>query len=161
MITEPFPLTAMRRSAPFPMPVRLRVLVVDDNRDAADSTAELLTICGACVTVRYDGETALEAVRESTPDAVVLDLTMPGLDGCAVARHIRKIAGAGVLLVALTALGDEQTRTRTAGSGFNMHFTKPVDPAELLSVLGEHRERVHQNETRDMSAVTSRERGER
>lgn len=124
------------------MPVRLRVLVVDDNTDAADSTAELLTICRACVRVRYDGESALDAVREETPDAVVLDLTMPGLEGCEVARQIRRVAGAGVLLVALTALGDEATRARCAAAGFNLHFTKPVDPSELLSVLGEHMQHV-------------------
>ena len=129
------------------MPVRLRVLVVDDNRDAADSTAELLTICGANASVRYDGASALEAVREATPDAVVLDLTMPGLDGCAVARQIRRIAGAGVLLIALTALSDDAARASTAASGFNLHFTKPVDAAELLAVLGEHRQRLQRRGT--------------
>ncbi|MDY3553708.1 response regulator [Gemmata sp. JC717] len=142
MITEPFPLSAMRGTADFPLPVRLRVLVVDDNRDAADSTAELLTICGASVDVRYDGVAALAAVSAATPDAVILDLTMPELDGCEVARRIRQVAGAGVLLVALTALGDEHNRTRTAAAGFNLHFTKPVDPTELLAVLGEHRKRI-------------------
>lgn len=139
MTAETFPLSATRGSTAFPLPVRLRVLVVDDNHDAADSTAELLTICGACVTVRYDGPAALEAVREATPDAVVLDLTMPGLDGDDVARGIRLACGPdGPLLVALTALGDEGARGRTAAAGFNLHFTKPVDPAELLRVLGEH-----------------------
>ena len=139
MHAEPFPLATTRSSSGFPLPVRLRVLVVDDNHDAADSTAELLTICGASVTVRYDGEGALDAVRESPPDAVVLDLTMPGLDGCEVARGIRRTCGpGGPLLVALTALGDDTARGRTAAAGFNLHFTKPVDPAELLRVLGEH-----------------------
>lgn len=148
MITEPFPLSALRRHADFPLPVRLRVLVVDDNHDAADSTAELLAICGANVSVRYDGETALDAVCDSVPDAVILDLTMPGLDGCDVARSIRQMAGPGVLLVALTALGDERTRTRTAAAGFNLHFTKPVDPAELLTVLGEHRQSLARGDSR-------------
>ena len=142
MFTEPFPLSAIRGSAPFPIPLRLRVLVVDDNRDAADSTAELLAICGADVTARYDGETGLAAVVEWKPDAVILDLTMPGMDGYAVARRIRAVSASvqsrGPLLVALTALGDEQTKERAAGCGFNLHFTKPVDPAELLHVLGEH-----------------------
>ena len=142
MITEPFPLSALSGHASYPLPVRLRVLVVDDNHDAADSTAELLAICGANVSVRYDGETALDAVCESVPDAIILDLTMPGLDGCAVARRIRQMAGSAVLLVALTALGDERTRTRTAAAGFNLHFTKPVDPNELLAVLGEHRQYI-------------------
>lgn len=121
MLTEPFPLSATRGPATFPVPLRLRVLVVDDNRDAADSTAELLAICGAEVRTRYDGEAGLDVVVEWEPDAVILDLSMPGLDGCAVARRIRTVCAStgseGPLLVALTALGDERTRERAAGCG--------------------------------------------
>ncbi|AWM37942.1 Response regulator MprA [Gemmata obscuriglobus] len=142
MLSEPFPLSALRGPTDFPLPVRLHVLVVDDNHDAADSTAELLAICGANVDVRYDGAAAVAAVQESVPEAIILDLTMPGLDGCDVARRIRQVAGPAVLLVALTALGDEYNRARTAAAGFNLHFTKPVDPSELLAVLGEHRKRI-------------------
>jgi CheY-like chemotaxis protein len=118
--------------------MRLRVLAGDDNRDAADTTAELLRICGADAEVRYGGEGARADLAALRPDACVLDLTMPGMDGCDLAGRIRALGGRQPLFVALTALGDAATRDRAAACGFDLHFTKPVDPAALLHALGEH-----------------------
>ena len=113
------------------------MLVVDDNRDAADSTAELLDICGAGTDVRYSGADALADVVGLRPDACIIDLTMPGMDGFELATRIRALEGQQPLLVALTALGDTNTLDREAASGFDLHFTKPVDPADLVWELRE------------------------
>lgn len=142
MIAEPRPLSTTRGASRFPVPLRLRVLVVDDNQDAADTTAQLLRICGAEADVRYCGDAALAELDRLRPDACVLDLSMPGMDGCEVAGRIRALGGRQPLLVALTALGDVATQERAAACGFDLHFTKPVDPAALLHALGEHMHRL-------------------
>jgi len=118
------------------VPLRLKVLVVDDNKDAANSTAELLTICGAEARACYRGTAAVETLAWFAPDACVLDLSMPGMDGFELATRIRA-ANPGTLLVALTALSDAKTLAHEAQAGFDAHFTKPVDPAQLLHALGE------------------------
>jgi CheY-like chemotaxis protein len=138
MIAEPHPLSAVRGASPFPVPLRLRVLVVDDDRDAANTTAHLLRVCGADAEVRYTGAGALAELDRLRPDACILDLSMPGMDGCAVAGQIRSLGGAQPLLVALTAFDDAEARGRAAACGFDLHFVKPVDPAVLLHALGEH-----------------------
>lgn len=119
-------------------PLALRLLLVDDNRDAADSTAELLRQMGAEVEVAYDGETALADLPRLRPDAVLLDLGMPGMDGHEVARQIRAMgARAGApRLIALTGWGLEQDRTKTRQAGFDDHLVKPVEVASLRQVLG-------------------------
>ena len=136
MSTEPHPLSPAGGAAPFPLPRRLKVLVVDDNKDAASTTAELLRVCGAEAQACFRGVAALAALEWFAPDACVLDLTMPGMDGFELAARIRA-ANPGTLLVALTALADAGTRAREAEAGFDAHFTKPVDPAQLLHALGE------------------------
>ena len=139
MSTETPALSSIRGSDPFPVPLRLRVLVVDDNKDAADSTAELLTVCGADAWISYGGEAALGAVGAFRPDACVLDLGMPDMSGLELARRLRDRADGGeLLLVALTALGDAATRAQVAAAGFDSHLVKPADPAALLHQLGEH-----------------------
>jgi len=97
MSAEPMPISHSRGDAPFPVPLRLNVLVVDDNRDGANSMAQLLTIFGASVDVRYCGEAALEGQLRA--DACVLDLSMPGMDGCELAAQIRAFGGRQPLLV--------------------------------------------------------------
>jgi two-component system, OmpR family, response regulator len=136
MSTEPHSLSSTRGSATFPVPLRLKVLVVDDNTDAASSTVELLKICGADAQACYRGAAALETLEWFSPDACVLDLSMPGMDGFELAARIRQ-ANPGTLLVALTALNDVRTMDRETEAGFEVHFTKPVDPAQLLHTLGE------------------------
>jgi len=116
----------------------LRVLCVDDNRDAADSLGVLLELVGYEARVCYDGPSAIQVAEQYRPDAVILDLTMPGMDGLEVARQLRSREWARNLpLVAVTALGDEETRRRTAAAGFDLHLTKPVDPDRLANVLAD------------------------
>jgi PAS domain S-box-containing protein len=116
---------------------RMRVLVVDDNRDAADSLAMLLRLKGHEVRVAYDGPAALAAVGAFGPDLVLLDLGMPGMDGYEVARRLRETpAFAGRAIAALTGWGQEADRRRTREAGFDHHLVKPVDPAELETLLG-------------------------
>jgi PAS domain S-box-containing protein len=122
-----------------PPPARHRVLVVDDNRDAADSLAMLLELMGAAAGVAYDGAAALDALRERRADVVFLDLGMPGMDGREVARRIREDPGFGdVVLVAMTGWGQDGDRRRTREAGFDHHLVKPLDVDalhRLLSVL--------------------------
>ena len=103
-----------------------RILVVDDNRDAADSLAMLLQLLGAVVHTAYDGPSALEAVRVHRPSVLFLDLGMPRMDGYAVAAQVRGEAQyQDVTLIALTGWGQEEDRRRTREAGFDHHLTKP------------------------------------
>ncbi len=112
-----------------------RVLVVDDNADAADSLAMLLQVRGDEVRVAYDGEEALAAELDFHPEVVLLDIGMPKLSGYEVARRIRDARGPGVLIVAITGWGQDEDRQRAREAGFDHHFTKPVDYAALLDVI--------------------------
>jgi len=121
-------------------PAPLRVLCVDDNRDAADTTAQLLAAYGVETQARYAGEEALAAVAVFRPDVCILDLSMPGMDGLELANRIRTAAGDDrPLLVTLTALDDYSTLEQVVDSGFDLHFTKPVEPAALLQALADYR----------------------
>ena len=114
----------------------LRVLCVDDNRDAADTLGVLLELVGYEARVCYDGATALQLAEAFRPDACILDLTMPGMDGDEVGRRLRQRDWARNLpLVAVTALSGDDARRRTAQVGFDLHLTKPVDPDLLANVL--------------------------
>ena len=113
-----------------------RVLVVDDNRDAADSTAMLLGAAGAQVRVAYDGDGALGTLEDWRPDLVLLDIGMPVMDGLEVARRIREQpAFDSVRLVALTGWGQGEDIARTRASGFDTHLVKPAGITELMEVL--------------------------
>jgi CheY-like chemotaxis protein len=115
---------------------RMRVLVVDDNKDSADSLRLLIGLLGVVARVAYDGETALRTIAEFRPAAVILDLGMPGMDGWEVARRIRSgTGGKEVTLIALTGWSQPQDRRRSAEAGFDHHLIKPVDLAVLQSVL--------------------------
>ncbi len=116
---------------------RPRVLVVDDNRDAADSTHMLLTALGAETEVAYDGDAGLARIQSWRPDLVLLDLGMPGMDGWEVARRVRADASlAAVTLVAVTGWGQQSDRERTEAVGFDHHLVKPVEPQALQGLLG-------------------------
>jgi PAS domain S-box-containing protein len=124
------------------MPVRIpdasrRVLVVDDNRDAADSLALLLKLVMQDVRVAYDGHSALETARTYQPDLVFLDIGMPGMDGYEVAKVLRREVGPRVLLIALTGWGQDEDRERTRQAGFDHHVVKPVEPSALQKILAE------------------------
>ena len=114
----------------------LSVLVVDDNQDAAESLAMLLRTAGAAVHVAHDGPAAIAEFERSEPDVVLLDIGMPDMDGCEVARRLREISPADrVALVALTGWGQDEDRRRVREAGFDHHLVKPVDLASLQSLL--------------------------
>jgi PAS domain S-box-containing protein len=113
-----------------------RVLVVDDNRDAADSLAMLLRLLGADVRIVYGGPEALGVLEEFLPDVVLLDIGMPGMDGHEVARRIRQVpALQKVLLIAMTGWGQEEDRRRSTDAGFDYHLIKPADVGALETLL--------------------------
>ena len=125
------------------MPESRRVLVVDDNHDAADALAMLLQAMGAEVSTAYDGPDALREARRWHPSVIFLDLGMPGMDGFAVASEIRRDpALRDVALVALTGWGQQSVRQRTDAAGFDAHLVKPVDADTLAAVLDGARERA-------------------
>jgi CheY-like chemotaxis protein len=113
-----------------------RVLVVDDNRDAADSLGVLLRMLGADVRVVHDGAAALRAFEEFHPVACFVDLGMPGMDGFEVAQRIRARADAqGAVLIAHTGWGRDKDRDLTLAAGFDEHLVKPADLNALQAVL--------------------------
>ena len=115
-----------------------RVLVADDNRDAAESLAEVLRMEGHEVMLAFDGHAALAAWREHRPDVSLLDIGMPGLSGNDVAAAIRACeGGSDAILVAITGWGQERDRAAARAAGFDFHFTKPVDPGQVLRVVGD------------------------
>ena len=114
----------------------LRLLVVDDNKDAADSLAMLLRLRGHEVQVAHDGPAALEMVKDYCPEMIFLDIGMPGMDGYEVARQLRQMSGLEhVVLAALTGWGQKEDRRRTREAGFTFHLVKPVDPDGLEKLL--------------------------
>jgi two-component system CheB/CheR fusion protein len=115
----------------------LRVLVADDNRDAADSLQRVLALYGHKVQVAYDGNAAMRLADEFLPRVAVLDIGMPGANGFEVARAMRSRHGSGTALIALTGWGQENDRRRAIEAGFDFHLTKPVDPAALNDLLVE------------------------
>jgi CheY-like chemotaxis protein len=117
----------------------LHVLVVDDNRDAADTLQSLFQLEGYAASVAYGGAQALAAVDMAWPQLVVMDLGMPDMDGYAAARQIRQRAqGRDVLLIALTGWGQGEARARTEQAGFDHHLTKPVDFDAIAALLHAH-----------------------
>lgn len=115
------------------------VLVVDDNRDAADSLQSLFQLEGYAAQVAYGGAQALAAVEMAWPQLVVMDLGMPDMDGYEAARQIRQRAhGRDVLMIALTGWGQGEARARTEQAGFDHHLTKPVDFDAIAALLRAH-----------------------
>ncbi|KQP44188.1 ATP-binding protein [Pseudorhodoferax sp. Leaf274] len=114
----------------------LKALVVDDNRDAADSLAEFLQELGMATGVAYSGAQALALLPTLQPDLAVLDIGMPGMDGYELARRLRAHPVArNTLLVALTGWGQQRDREATAAAGFDHHLVKPLDPDQLIAIL--------------------------
>jgi len=118
------------------LPVRRNILIADDNQDALESLALMLRMEGHEVHCASDGEEALTLAAQRRPEILVLDVGMPKLDGCEVARRIRAESwGRDAVLVALTGWGQEIDRRRSREAGFDMHLVKPVDPATLCDML--------------------------
>jgi signal transduction histidine kinase/CheY-like chemotaxis protein len=119
-----------------PLRSRRRILVADDNRDAAETLAMLLDLLGHEVRVAYDGQTALAMARTFHPDLALLDLGMPKMSGFDLARALRREPWAGSLqIVAASGWGDAEARKSAKEAGFDRHLTKPVGPEDLRSVL--------------------------
>jgi len=113
-----------------------QVLIVEDNKDAADSMAMLLRLWGHEVRTARDGLSGLKAALSYRPQVVFLDIGLPGLDGYAVAKRLRSELGQEVRLVAMTGYGQEEDRRRAQQAGFDAHLVKPVDPELLHQLLG-------------------------
>jgi CheY-like chemotaxis protein len=115
---------------------RQRVVVVEDNRDSADTLRKLLELCGYKVTVAYSGQEGLAAIRRTRPDVVLCDIGLPDTDGFTLAREIHSDpAMAGVRLIAVTVYGKEADMARSRECGFEVHLVKPVNPEVLLQQL--------------------------
>lgn len=111
-----------------------RILVLDDNIDAADSLARLLALRQHDVRVAHNGREAIKIGSEFDPEIAILDLGMPGIDGFGVAKELRASAGHAIKLVALTGWGGPDDRQRTQATGFDHHFVKPITPEDLDSI---------------------------
>jgi len=113
-----------------------RILIVDDNRDSADSLSMLLEITGNKTYMAHDGVEALEAIEKYRPEVVLLDIGLPRLDGHEVCRRVREKSWArNIVIIALTGWGQEDDRRKSEEAGFNGHLVKPVDYDELLELL--------------------------
>jgi CheY-like chemotaxis protein len=120
----------------------LRVLVIDDNRDSADSATDVLRLLGNEVDSAYDGESGVAAARRLRPHVILLDLAMPGMDGFEARRRLREQPGGSTaFLVAMTGFGNEEDKRRTQQAGFDAHLTKPVELDALVTLLNEARSR--------------------
>jgi CheY-like chemotaxis protein len=115
---------------------RRRVLIVEDMEDARESLRQLLELDGHEVALAADGPQALLKLRSFRPDVALVDIGLPGMNGYDVAREARSIAGAGVVLVALTGYGQDADRRAAMQAGFDAHLTKPVSLADLDRALG-------------------------
>jgi CheY-like chemotaxis protein len=123
--------TSSARSRP------VHVLVVDDDRDSADSLSALLKLAGGKSSTAYDGTSALETIFAYRPDVVLLDLSMPGVNGFEVALQIRKYPELRkIMLIAVTGWGRNEDLRRSHQAGFDHHLVKPVDIDVLLRMLG-------------------------
>jgi PAS domain S-box-containing protein len=133
----PLPIGTRLPARPSDFLPRRRVLVVDDNHDAADSLGMLLRILGADVRVVYDGAAALEAIESFRPIVAFLDIGMPEMDGHELARQIhQRFPSERITLVALTGWSQEEDRERTRLAGFDHHLIKPADISKLQTLLG-------------------------
>jgi CheY-like chemotaxis protein len=111
------------------------ILVIEDNDDARAALVAILELEGYLVRSASDGPRGIEIAHADAPDAVLVDIGLPGLDGYEVARRIRALGGRQPYLVALTGYGQAEDRRRAGEAGFDAHVVKPVDPTELADLL--------------------------
>jgi CheY-like chemotaxis protein len=134
----PAPAAQPVSAAPAGPVAAMKVLLVDDNIDAAETMSALLEFSGYEVMVAHDGAGALEKAAQSPVPLVLLDIGLPDMDGYAVAVAMRKMDGmADATLIALTGWGSEQDRLRSQQAGFDLHLTKPVDFTALQTTLAQ------------------------
>lgn len=129
------PPLAITQASVSPAPTGRRILVVDDNHDAADSFAMLLELTGYAVEVCYSGQEALDAAGRLPPEVVLLDIGMPGLDGYETARLLRRQEGVRMILIALTGYGQADDKRRSWEAGFDGHLVKPVEVEAVTQLL--------------------------
>jgi CheY-like chemotaxis protein len=135
VLPEPAALSAMAVGPKYARKA-LRILVVEDNRDAADSLRLLLELYGHEVAVAYSGPDGVGAAEQWQPDVVLCDIGLPGLDGYAVARRLRQNPHtARARLIAVTGYGQDEDRRRSREAGFDHHLIKPAEPEALQGVL--------------------------
>ena len=115
-----------------------KILVADDNRDAADTLSLLLEIASYSVLVAHSGREAFELLLQDSPDAAILDIGMPDMSGYEVARRFREESSRDVFLLAVTGWGQEDDIARAKAAGFTEHLTKPVDPDRVEQMLREN-----------------------
>ena len=113
-----------------------RVLVVDDSADSAETLGELLKIWGHDVRLAHDGPSALDTAKSFSPQVVLLDIGLPGMDGFTVAERMKADGIAVDMLIALTGYGEQSHRERAQKAGFHHHLVKPVDPEALQKIIG-------------------------
>jgi len=118
------------------MSIQRKVLIVDDDVDAADSLALILRAMGHQVDVAHDGRSGVEISRRMRPDIVLLDIAMPQMSGYDAAREIRRFLGPDVRMVAVTGYGQYEDRRRSLEAGFDQHIIKPLDPDCLKRLTG-------------------------
>ena len=118
------------------------ILIVDDNRDGADSLSELLNLMGHNTRTAYDGQQGVELAAEYRPEVILFDIGMPKLNGYEACRLIRQqLWGKEIVLIAVTGWGQSKDRKRTHEAGFDHHLVKPVDPNALVTILAELHQR--------------------
>jgi CheY-like chemotaxis protein len=118
----------------------LRVLIVEDWPDIADSLAMLLELHAHQVHIANDGQTAIDAVPAFAPDVVLIDIGLPGIDGYEVARQLRaQYARSDLRLIALTGYMPPEDESRSRESGFDHYIMKPVDPDQIIALLDSYR----------------------
>jgi PAS domain S-box-containing protein len=130
------PASDERETIKAPAATGKRILLADDNRDAAESLAILLRLEGHEVELAHDGETALRKYTEHRPDVALLDIGMPKKNGYEVARQIRAANGHEALLIAVTGWAQDSDKARSKAAGFDHHLTKPIEPDTLMGLLG-------------------------
>jgi PAS domain S-box-containing protein len=126
----------LEQSAPVGALVGRRILIVDDNRDAAESLAELLEVTGHTLATAHDGIEAVETAEAFQPEIILLDIGLPGMDGYECCRTIRKQPwGRPIWIVGTTGWGQDEDRRKSKQAGFDAHLVKPVDPRALLNLI--------------------------
>lgn len=114
------------------------VIVVDDNKDAADSLGELFRILGYETLIAYNGTDGLALFCNTQPRFVFLDIAMPDMSGHEVVRHMRKDGAKDTVFVAVTGFGQEEDKARSHEAGFDYHLTKPINLSEMREILSNH-----------------------
>ena len=117
--------------------VKSRILIVDDNKDLANSLGRLLTILGHEVEVVCDGRRGIEIARSYRPEVVLLDIGLPLLDGYQVARTLREEGFHDTIIIAVSGYGQEEDRERSREAGMDHHLTKPVDVQTLSALISQ------------------------